>query len=129
MQVLQTNTIGPVMLSQALMPSLLKSEIKKVVMVSSRMGSIADNMDPHYIAYSTSKTALNAATKYMGLLMQSDGFTVISINPGWVRTRMGSDAANLSPKESAARIYKVVDGLRPDQSGGFLNHTGEKIAW
>ncbi len=128
-KVLRTNTIGPVMVTQGLFSLFEKSKVRKIVMISSRMGSLNDNLDPDYIAYSSSKTALNVAMKNLAQRLMPEGYIVVSVNPGWVKTRMGGDQANLEPEESAARLLRVISGLRPEQTGRFLNHTGEVIAW
>lgn len=129
-RVLQLNGLSPVIVSQALLPNLKASERPRIVMISSRMGSISDLLDPNFFAYSTSKTLLNAAMRNMALHLQKDGIIVTSLNPGWVRTRMGGEEeANLTPQESAARLVHVIDTLKMEQTGLFINHTGETIPW
>ena len=128
-QVLAVNTIAPVMVTQALLPLLRKGNVRKIVMISSRTGSIAEMTDTTPIAYASSKAALNAATKILASTLQTERFVVLTLNPGWVRTDMGRMNANLAPEESAARLCRVIDAATSDQNGHFISHTGENIAW
>jgi len=128
-KVLRVNTIAPLMVTQALLPNLRKGQTRKIAMMSSKDGSIT-HMDSHIpIAYGTSKAALNAATKILASTLQPEGFTVVAINPGWVRTDMGTQEADLSPEESASRVTRIIETLTPEQTGQFLRHTGETVAW
>ncbi len=53
----------------------------------------------------------------------------VSIHPGWVRTDMGGDDAAISPEESAQGLYKVMSGLKPNDSGKFFEYTGREMPW
>jgi len=129
-RVLETNTIAPVMVSQALISNMKKSNNPKIIMISSRTGSITELLDPNFIAYSSSKAALNASMKNISISLQKDNFIVVSINPGWVRTKMGGEnEANLTPEESAEYIFKIINTLKPEQSGNFISYMGETLSW
>lgn len=127
-RVLWVNTIAPVILTETLMPNLRLGREKKVIMMSSSWGSISQ-AEPDHFAYRSSKAALNAAMRCMALDLQKDGFVVVSLNPGWVRTRMGGKEAAFSPQESAMRLVRLVGTLRPDRTGQFFSHNGEQISW
>lgn len=117
------------MVTQALLPNLRLGTVRKIAMISSGWGSITQ-MDEHvYMSYGTSKVALNYAMKSLSLALQNERFVVVSLNPGWVRTDMGSQDADLEPRESATRLIKIIEALTPEQTGQFLRHTGETIAW
>lgn len=125
-----TNTIAPAMVTQDLLPNLRKSQSPKIIMISSRTGSITELLDPNFIAYSSSKAALNATTKNIATHLHGENFSVVSLNPGWVRTQMGGEEeANLTPKESADKLFKVIENLTPKQNGKFISYTGETLAW
>jgi len=128
-KILKINTIAPIMVIKALLPNLRSSKTRKVAMISSGWGSITNLPDDSYMAYGSSKAALNFITKSIALTLQSEQFVVVSLNPGWVRTDMGSQDADLAPEESARRLVKIIDALTPRQTGQFLRHTGELIAW
>lgn len=129
LKVIETNTIAPVMVIQALFGNLKKSNNPRIAMISSGWGSIA-GMDRNVpFAYGSSKAALNAATKILSSTLQKDQIVVVTLNPGWVRTDMGSQEADLAPEESARRLVHIIDNLTIQQTGQFLRHTGENIAW
>jgi len=121
------NTVGPYLLAQSVLP-LVAAREGKLIAITSRMGSIDDNTSGGYIAYRSSKTALNSAWK--SLALDNRGRVVCAVlHPGWVQTRMGGSSAPLEPEDSVAQMRKVIDGLGPDDSGGFFSHDGSEIAW
>ena len=121
------NTIAPFLLAQAVLPQVAASN-GKMIGISTRMGSIEDNSSGGFIAYRSSKSALNSA--WRSLAIDNRGKVVAAVlHPGWVQTRMGGAAAPLEPKESVAGMRRVIDRLGPDQSGGFFSYDGSKIAW
>lgn len=125
----QVNATGPMQLAQALLPNLLAGTGRRVVNVTSKMGSIADNTSGGAYGYRASKAALNMLTKSMSIDLRADGIVAIVIHPGWVATDMGGPAAPLSSTESVAGMLKVVEGLGPEDSGRFLSYLGETIPW
>ena len=83
----QTNTLGPLLVTQAFLPLLSKSNTPRVINVSSGGGQLADGMDTWAPAYCLSKTALNAVTCLFAAALPN--FSINSVCPGWVRTDMG----------------------------------------
>jgi NAD(P)-dependent dehydrogenase (short-subunit alcohol dehydrogenase family) len=128
-KVLRTNTIAPLMLTQGLLPHLRLGKTRNIAMISSSWGSIT-KMDAEVpLAYGSSKAALNAATKILASTLQKEGFVVLSLNPGWVRTDMGSSDASLEPQQSAERLVNIMKAATPEQTGQFISHTGEILPW
>ena len=127
--VLRINTIAPIMVMQALLPQLRNSKTRKIAMISSSWGSITKMAEGVPLAYGSSKAALNAATKILASTLQNERFVVVTLNPGWVRTDMGSQEASLEPQESARNLAKIIETLKPEQTGQFISHTGEIIPW
>ena len=123
-----TNTIAPFLLAQSVLP-LVEASSGKLIAVSTKMGSIEDNTSGGFIAYRSSKAALNAAWRSLALEARSRGVTAAVLHPGWVQTRMGGASAPLEPEESVAGMRRVIDALAPEQSGGFLGYDGGKIPW
>jgi len=80
-------------------------------------------------AYRASKAALNQFNRSLAAELRSDGFTCVAMHPGWVRTELGGAGGQLSVEESVATMLRVIDALRADQTGAFLNYDGAPIAW
>lgn len=128
MQVLQTNALAPLKISQAFRKHVVASEQKKIAVVSSGLGSIANNGGGRY-AYRTSKAAVNMIMKGLASDWAPDGILVAILAPGWVRTDMGGPGAMYSPEESIAGMRKVLASLSPARSGKFLTFSGNENPW
>jgi NAD(P)-dependent dehydrogenase (short-subunit alcohol dehydrogenase family) len=122
---LETNTLAPLRLCQALIP--LMQGTGRVVNVSSGMGQLSD-MNGCCPGYRLSKTALNAVTRIFADELKDTGIKVNSVCPGWVRTEMGGDQAPLSVEEGARGIVWAATLSDDGPSGGFFRH-GERIEW
>jgi NAD(P)-dependent dehydrogenase (short-subunit alcohol dehydrogenase family) len=127
--VLDINTLGPLRVSEAFVDHVARSERKRIVTLTSGMGSIGDNTSGGAFAYRSSKAAVNMVMRSLAIDLSPRGITSVVINPGWVRTDMGGTNATLSPTESVARLRRLIDDLGPTQSGKFFNHDGREYAW
>lgn len=125
----RTNAVGPLQLTETLLPALRRGEYRTVVSLTSRVGSIRDNTSGGSYAYRASKAALNAITKSLAIDLGEEGFTCVVLHPGWVQTDMGGTSAPLPTQQSVAGMLKVIDGLSPDDSGAFFDYTGESLPW
>ncbi len=121
------NAEGAFLLTQALASRL--AEGAKVVNLSSTLGSIARTDSLYSPSYAMSKAALNMATRLLAIALRDQGVIVVAVSPGWVRTDMGGAGAPLKPEASIASMLRVIDHLKPSDSGRFLAQTGETIAW
>jgi len=119
LQTLQTNTLGPLRLTQNLVALLLKSDAGKVINVSSGGGQLTD-MGDWAPAYSLSKTALNAVTGMMAAALKDKHIAVNSICPGWVRTDMGGSNASRSVQQGADTVTWLATEAPSDLTGKFL---------
>lgn len=126
---LQVNTIGPMRMVKALMPNLKAGHEKRIVNISSRLGSIEENTSVGYYSYRASKAALNQLNRSLSNELQRKGFITIAIHPGWVRTDMGGHFATYSTKSSIKRILRVLEGLTPQDSGRFFDLNGKPLPW
>ena len=126
LQTLAINTVAPYLLARSVLPLVSKAS-GKLVAITSRMGSIDDNTSGGFVAYRSSKSALNSAWK--SLAIDNRGVTCAVLHPGWVQTRMGGSSAPLGPEQSVAGMRKVIERLGPDQSGGFFSYDGSEISW
>ncbi|MEO8938790.1 MAG: SDR family oxidoreductase [Burkholderiaceae bacterium] len=101
----------------------------KLVVVSSRLGSISMRDNGKYTAYRASKAAVNSVMKDAALTYGPQGVTCIALHPGWVRTDMGGGGADLDVADSAKGIRKTIEGLSRDDNGCFFNYDGGTMRW
>lgn len=127
--VLQINSIAPLILSQLLMPNLRRGKDKKMLYLTSKMGSIEDNSGGGSYIYRSSKTALNSAVKSLAIDLAGEGFSAAVLHPGWVLTDMGGPNALIDTQTSVTGMLKVVDDLDSQSSGSFFNYDGSIIPW
>jgi NAD(P)-dependent dehydrogenase (short-subunit alcohol dehydrogenase family) len=118
--VFRVNVLGAAATAEALIANVASSERKVIVMMSSRLGSIAESPGKE-IAYASSKAALNAVMRILALQLEERSITVVSVSPGWVRTGMGGKGAPLSPEESVGSLRKVIGSLKREDSGRFYS--------
>jgi NAD(P)-dependent dehydrogenase (short-subunit alcohol dehydrogenase family) len=123
----EVNSLGPLLVTHALMGNLSKGA--KVGLVTSRMGSIADNDSGGSYAYRMSKTALNAAGKSLSIDLKPQGIAVAILHPGWVRTDMTGHGGLIDPDESVDGLLKRMDGLDLSNTGTFWHTNGEVLPW
>lgn len=128
-EVLRVNTIAPFMMAGAFLDHVKLSSSRIIATISSKMGSIADNGSGGRYAYRSSKTAVNMVMKSLAVDLREAGVIAVTLNPGWVRTRMGGTGAPLAVEESAAGLRNVLDRIKLEDSGSFLNHDGSVIPW
>ena len=121
------NTVAPYLLARSVLP-LVERAGGKLIAISTKMGSIDDNTSGGYIAYRSSKTALNSAWKCLAI-DNAGKVACTVIHPGWVQTRMGGRSAPLSPEDSVSEMRKVIEDLTPEDSGSFFSHDGSQIPW
>ena len=125
----RVNAIGPLLLTQALLPNLRASENPRIVAISSGLGSISENSSGGWVAYRVSKVALHQLMRTLAAELGKEKMIFALVSPGWVRTRMGGQSAPLSPEESVRAVLKVVDRLAQKDSGRFFNERGREIPW
>lgn len=111
--------------------SVLRNHLRdgsKVILVTSRMGSIDDNGSGSYYGYRMAKAALNMAGVNLAHDLRPRGISVAIVHPGLVATRM-TGFQGIAPAESAAGIIARIDALEPETSGGFWHANGERLPW
>ncbi len=128
-EVLATNVIGAYRVSEAFLPHLRRGRDKKLVTISSRMGSMGANTTGGEYIYRSSKAAVNAVMRSLAIDLEPESITVAVLHPGWVRTDMGGPGAALDVATSARGLADVILGLTPTQSGGFFNYDGTPLVW
>jgi NAD(P)-dependent dehydrogenase (short-subunit alcohol dehydrogenase family) len=122
------NAVSALRVTRAVLPALRWAK-GKVALVSSDMGSIAENRSGGAYAYRMSKGALNMAGRSMAHDLRPEGLRVVVLHPGWVQTEMGGPHAPTPVAESVRGLLRVIDGLTFEQSGSFLDYRGEQVPW
>ena len=129
MNEMRINAVIPIILARKLKANIQMAKDKKIVFISSQMGSIDDNYSGRFYFYRSSKSALNSAAKSLSIDWKEDGISILIIHPGWVKTDMGGDNANLEISDSISQMIKVIDDMTLSNSGSFVNYAGKKIEW
>ncbi|MFL5296616.1 MAG: SDR family oxidoreductase [Phenylobacterium sp.] len=128
LETLSVNALGPVRVADAFLPNLRAGRDKKLIAITSGMGSTAES-GGGYLAYRASKAALNNAWVGLSIALKSDGFVCVVMSPGWVKTDMGGAGAELTPAQSVGAMRKLIAGFGKVDSGRFVGWKGEDIAW
>jgi NAD(P)-dependent dehydrogenase (short-subunit alcohol dehydrogenase family) len=126
-EIFQVNVTGTMRLTLALLP-LLRKGGRKVVSLTSRLGSIAES-NGGTTGYRASKAALNAAMRSLSQEPGAKDFVIAIVTPGWVRTDMGGAGAPVAAEDRAEALIELLPRLGPAQSGCFLNFDGTGITW
>lgn len=128
-EVLRVNVLGPIRVADAFVDHVARGDGRKIVALSSRMGSIADNTSGGAYIYRSSKAALNAAMRSLALDLAGRGIACCVFHPGWVKTRMGGPSAAIDVGTSVAGMREVIAGLSARTSGRFYSYDGGEIPW
>ena len=121
------NSLGPLRTTHALLPKL--STGSKVVIITSRMGSVADNTSGGMYGYRMSKAAVNMAGMSLSHDLKPKGIAVALLHPGFVRTDMTGGNGYISTKESAEGLIAQIMRLSLHNSGSFWHCNGEDLPW
>lgn len=128
LRVLNVNAVGTLRVVRALLPRLREGRGKKIVNLTSMLGSISAATGGRY-AYRSSKTAVNMVTKLLAEDLRGEGFRTVALHPGWVQTRMGGAGAPIPPDQSIRGMLRIIDGLTAEQSGRVFDFQGREIPW
>jgi NAD(P)-dependent dehydrogenase (short-subunit alcohol dehydrogenase family) len=123
----EVNSLGPLRVSAALYKNMPSGS--KIAIITSRMGSIADNTSGGYYGYRMSKAAVNMVGATLAVDLKSRGIAVGIYHPGFVRTEMTAHSGNVEPAEAAAMLAERMGELTPQTSGGFWHANGETLPW
>ncbi|KAJ3248603.1 hypothetical protein HDU78_011456 [Chytriomyces hyalinus] len=136
MSQMDTNAIGPVLVTQALLGNLGVAAVPGapavIAHITSQMGSIQDNSSGNYYGYRGSKAALNAYSKSMAIDLKEKSIAVLLLHPGYVKTDM-SPNGYISQQESVSGMAKIIAETLADgtlsKTGGFFNQAGATLPW
>jgi NAD(P)-dependent dehydrogenase (short-subunit alcohol dehydrogenase family) len=124
---LETNALAPLRLTERLLPLLAPGA--KIALMTSRMGSIADNTSGSMYGYRMSKAALNMAGASLARDLETKGYAVVILHPGYVRTEMTGGHGNVEPRDAAQQLVARIDELTVATTGRFLHANGEVLPW
>lgn len=124
----EVNALGALRVTHALLPNLKAGA--KIVLMTSRMGSIADNTSGSSYGYRMSKVALSMAGKSLAYDLKSRGIAVAILHPGLVQTRMTNfTPGGITPAASVKGLLARIDGLTLENTGTFWHSNGEILPW
>jgi NAD(P)-dependent dehydrogenase (short-subunit alcohol dehydrogenase family) len=127
-RIFEINALAPLMMAEAFVDHVAASQQKKMVALSSVLGSIKSNNGGRYF-YRASKTALNMEWSVLAKDVEPKGIICLALHPGWVQTDMGGATATLTIEQSVPSMVKVIDGLKPSDNGRFLQYDGSELPW
>lgn len=125
----EVNAMAPLKMADAFCHQLVKSKLKKIVTITSKMGSVADNTSGGSYVYRSSKSAVNIVMKSLAIDLESKGVIVALLHPGWVRTDMGGPNALISTEKSVTGMRQVIADLIHTDSGKFFAYDGQIVPW
>lgn len=127
--IIRVNAVAPVLLARALLDRVVEGDQKKLVTITSRMGSLGENSDASAPMYRASKSAVNMLMQCLSMELAPDGPGVLLVHPGWVRTDMGTAEATIDVDESVTGIRHVIDAFDPKERLAFRAWDGRTVAW
>ncbi len=125
----ETNTLGPFRIVQAFLPLVRRGQQKKLIHLSSKMGSVSLNEAGGAYSYRMSKAALNSLSRNLALELHGDGIISLVVHPGWAQTDMGGRRAPVPLRDSVQGLMSIIEKATLRQSGRFFNYTGEELAY
>ncbi|HVL59604.1 MAG TPA: SDR family oxidoreductase [Burkholderiaceae bacterium] len=128
-RMLAVNTVGPLKLVETFADNVAASRLRRIVLVTSRMGSIESNLSGGHYGYRASKAALNAIGRSLALDLFPRGITVALIHPGWVATAGGGSDAPLTAQQSVQAMRDTIAKLGNHETGVYLTHDGRLLPW
>ena len=128
-EIFAVNAVGPLLVTQALLPLLRAGRKGRIVSISSGLGSLTwkASGDPYH--YSASKAALNMYMRSLAAEVGHQGVVSVIVDPGWMRTGMGGDHASQDPSDSAHGIIRLVEQLHAEENGGFVTWQNQPVPW
>ena len=124
----EVNALAPLLLARALVPQMPRGS--KLILMTSRMGSIDDNTSGGSYGYRMSKVALNIAGKSLAIDLRPRGIAVAILHPGLVRTGMSRFNPNgIDPADAVQGLRARIEALTLETSGGFWHANGQVLRW
>lgn len=135
-EIFDINFFGVVAVTQVMLPLIRKSNAGRIVNVSSNLGSLTLHQEPSFqfynvklLGYDSSKTAVNAFTVHLAHELKNTNIKVNSAHPGWVKTDLGTDAADLTVEEGAATSVWLATLPEDGKTGAFFDQNQQPMPW
>lgn len=126
--VMHTNVLAAMRLLPIIAPMVCAAR-GKLAVLSSKMGSLSERNSASGSLYRASKAALNSVLIDTALVYGKQGATCVAFHPGWVRTEMGGEGADISVEESAGGIRATLAALPASERAVYRNYDGSEIGW
>ncbi|HEY0286678.1 MAG TPA: SDR family oxidoreductase [Pseudomonas sp.] len=127
-QLFMTNAIAPIRLAERFVGQV-RAHTGTIAFMSSVLGSVACPDAPEMALYKASKAALNSMTNTFVTQLGDHNITVLSMHPGWVRTAMGGEGADIDVKTSTTGLIEQLNAYAGKGGHHFINYRGETIPW
>lgn len=129
LKVFDVNALGPLRVTQAFLTLLQKSDRRLIINISSEAGSVADCWRHDEFLYCMSKSALNMQTMILKNLLGPQGFELLAVHPGWMRTEMGGPSADIDPAQAAQGIFALSQQSRDNAAAMYIDYKGKPMRW
>lgn len=123
------NTMAPLRIAEAFITQITRSSRKIIVIITSKMGSIADNSHGGSYIYRSSKSAVNMVVKSLSIDLRSSDIISVLLHPGWARTDMGGPNGLISVEQSVSGMLSVIREFTLADSGKFIAYDGQIVPW
>jgi NAD(P)-dependent dehydrogenase (short-subunit alcohol dehydrogenase family) len=127
-RIFEVNTLAPLMMAEAFADHVARSQQKKLVAITSILGSVANNNGGRYF-YRASKTALNMEWSCLAQDLGPRGIICVALHPGWVQTDMGGSMAPLTIDQSVPAMVKTIATFTPAHNGRYIQYDGRELPW
>ncbi len=127
-RVIEVNVLAPVRIAETFAEHVARSTQKKMIFLSSTVGSIAEGKPPVF-AYASSKAMLNKCVSMIASATGAQGIIAAAVCPGHVKTDLGGAGATLEARDSVHALRKLIAQMGPADSGSFTRYDGTRIAW
>ena len=126
---MRVNVFGPMKMAEEFIEQVVRSEQKKIVTVSSMLGSMGLNNQGGMYAYRTSKAAVNMMMHSMGIDLAPRGIIAVAVHPGWARTDMGGPNADVDPADGVRGLIGVIERLTQADTGKLTAFDGQVLPY
>lgn len=125
----EVNTMAPLKMAEAFVRQVARSQIKTIVTITSKMGSVADNRGGSSYIYRSSKAGVNIVVKSLSIDLSPQKIIAVVLHPGWVKTDMGGPGALITTEQSVTGMRRVIGNLKLEDSGKFYAFDGQIVPW